>query len=220
MPADAAWRRGRGRRGGRRRAAVGSAALGFGLGEFAGQQQALGPGDQVVGDAHDLQPDAVMFEVAERQVPEAGVFVVSDVVLDAGAATVIALELGDVFGLVGEDRLEAMPVQIGERQLRAGVRALAAHQHPRPRRPAREVKLLGDLGDLSVGPIGAVLVSEQTQSLSAILVIAARTGSVRSKPTEKRIFASWHHSKSSWQAPAESTRNSRSMSSTCSAGIC
>jgi len=42
------------------------------------------------------------------------------VVLDACAATVIALELSDLPGLVGEDRLEAMPVEIGEGELRAG----------------------------------------------------------------------------------------------------
>jgi hypothetical protein len=40
---------------------------------------------------------------------------------------VTALEHGDVLvGLVGEDRLEAVAVVVGEAQLRAGVRALAA----------------------------------------------------------------------------------------------
>ena len=40
--------------------------------------------------------------------------------------------MGDLAGLVGQDRLEAVPVVVGEGELRAGVRALAAHDHPRP----------------------------------------------------------------------------------------
>ena len=63
-------------------------------------------------------------KVAEREVAQPGVFVVADVVLDTGAGAVVALELGDRSGLVSEDRLEAMTVVIGERQLRAGMRAL------------------------------------------------------------------------------------------------
>ena len=70
-------------------------AFGFGVGELAGEQQPLGPDDQVVREAHDLQPDLVVLEVAERQVAQAGVLVVADVVLDAGAAAVITLERGD-----------------------------------------------------------------------------------------------------------------------------
>jgi hypothetical protein len=118
----------------------------------------LGPGDQVVREAHDLEPDAVVLEVSERQVPQAGVLVVADVVLDAGAATVTLLDLGDRAGLVGEDRLEAMPVGVGERQLRYGVRALAPDDHPRALRPAGQLEVLGDLADLPVGPRVAVLI--------------------------------------------------------------
>jgi hypothetical protein len=134
-------------------------ALGFAAGEFVGEQQALGPGDEVVGDQDELQPDAVVLEVSERQIPEAGVLVVADVVLDAGAGAVAALDRGDVsVGLVGEDRLEAMPVVVGEAQLGTGVRTLAAHDHPRIRRPAGQVEGIGDLGDLPVGALGAVLI--------------------------------------------------------------
>lgn len=59
---------------------------------------------------------------------------------------------------VGEDRSEAVPVVVGEEQLRAGVRALTADDHARPRRPACEVKVDGDLCDLPVGALGAVRV--------------------------------------------------------------
>ena len=82
----------------------------------------MGPDDEVVREAHDLQPDLVVSEVAEREVAQAGVFVVADVVLDASAAAVIAFELGDRSGLVGEDGLAAVPVVVGERQLRARAR--------------------------------------------------------------------------------------------------
>jgi len=133
-------------------------ALGFGVGELAGQQQALGPGDQVVGDEHELKPDAVVLEVAEGQVAQACVLVVADVVLDASTATMTALDLGDVAALVGEDRLEAVALDIGEAQLGAGVRAFAAHEHPRTGWPAGQVEVLGDLSDLAVGPRAAVLI--------------------------------------------------------------
>jgi hypothetical protein len=42
---------------------------------------------------------------------------------------------------------------VGERQLRAGVGALAADEHPRSGRPGRQVELVGDLADLSVGTL-------------------------------------------------------------------
>jgi len=89
-----------------------------------------------VSDADELQPDAVVLEVAERQVAYADVFVVADVVLDPCATAVITLDVSDRAALVGEDRLEAMPVGIGEGQLRAGMRALAAGgAKPGRRRP-------------------------------------------------------------------------------------
>ena len=73
----------------------GSAGVWVRRGELAGEQQSLGPRDQVVREPHDLQPDLVVLEGPERQVAQPGVLVVADVVLDAGAAAVIALELSD-----------------------------------------------------------------------------------------------------------------------------
>ena len=55
---------------------------------------------------------------------------VSDVILDVRAGAVAALELGGLAGLVGEDRLEAVTVVVSEGELRAGVGALTAHDHP------------------------------------------------------------------------------------------
>ena len=137
---------GRGRRGGRRCAAVGSAGVWVRLWRARrSSSRRWVQHDEVVREAHDLQPDLVVSEVAEREVAQAGVFVVADVVLDARAGAVVTLELGDRAGLVGEDGLEAVPVVVGERQLRAGVRALAPDDHPRALRPAGQVEVLGDL---------------------------------------------------------------------------
>jgi hypothetical protein len=47
---------------------------------------------------------------------------------------------------------------IGERQLCAWVRALAADDHPGTRRPAGQVKSVGDLGDLPIQAFRSVLV--------------------------------------------------------------
>jgi hypothetical protein len=69
--------------------------------------------------------------------------------VSACALALAALENLDVrVRLVGQDGLEAMAVMIGERQLRARVRALAADEHSGARRPCRQVKVGGDLGDL------------------------------------------------------------------------
>ena len=79
-------------------------------------------------------------------------------VLDACAAAVIALDRGDRAGLVGEDRLEAVSVVVGEGELRAGVRAFASDDHPGALRPGPEVEVLGDLADLPVGSLLSVLI--------------------------------------------------------------
>jgi hypothetical protein len=103
-------------------------SLGLGLGELPGKQQGLGPDDQVVRERHDLQPHLVVRERSERELRQAGVLVVADAVLDVRVLAVATLDLGDVLvGLVGKDRLETVPVVVGERQLRAGVRTLAPH---------------------------------------------------------------------------------------------
>jgi hypothetical protein len=80
------------------------------------------------------------------------------VILDPCATAVLALDRGDLAGLVGEDRLEAMPIMVGEGELRAGVRALAPDDHTRPSRPARQIEVAGDLADLPVRARAAVLI--------------------------------------------------------------
>jgi hypothetical protein len=80
-------------------------AFRFGLGELAVKTEGLGPDDQVVREYHDLDPYLVECERLEREFLKAGVLIVADAVLDAGALAVAALEDRDVrVGLVGQDR--------------------------------------------------------------------------------------------------------------------
>jgi hypothetical protein len=118
----------------------------------------LGPGDQVVREVHDLQPHLVVLELSEREVSESGVLVVADLVLGTGAGAVVTFDLGDLAGVVGQDRLEAVPVGVGERELRPGMRALLADDHPAPRRPRVQVEVVGDLAHLPVRSLLAVLI--------------------------------------------------------------
>ena len=91
-----------------------------------GQQESLCPGDQVLAREHELEPDRVGREGAERRLRRP-LFGAADRVLDARTATVDLLEPRDApAGLVGDEDLEAVPVVIGEGELRAGVRPFAA----------------------------------------------------------------------------------------------
>jgi hypothetical protein len=132
-------------------------ALGLAGRQLAGQQQALGPDDQVMRDPDERQPDAVVLEVAKRQVSQPGVLVVSDVRFGVRTLALATLEHLDVgVGLVGQDTLEAVAVVVGERQLCAGMRALAPDDHPRPGWPPRQIQGRCDLGDLPVLTLAAV----------------------------------------------------------------
>ena len=105
-------------------------------------------------------------KLLERELGQAGVLVVADAVLDVGVLAVAALEHGDVLvGLVGQDRLEAVAVVVGEAQLRARVRALAAHDQPRSLWPGGQLDAVGDLGHLAVLALRAVLVERRNPSI-------------------------------------------------------
>jgi len=85
-------------------------ALRFPLGGLAVEAEALRPGDQVLGDEHQLQPDFVGGEVAEGQVAQPRRLAAADAVLDPGVATVTRLQ-GRQIGvrLVGDEHLKAKP---------------------------------------------------------------------------------------------------------------
>jgi hypothetical protein len=81
----------------------------------------------VVREGDDLQPHRVVSELLKRELGQAGVLIVTDAVLDVRVLTMTALQHADLrIGLIGQDRLEAIPVLVGEAQLRARVRSLTA----------------------------------------------------------------------------------------------
>ena len=60
----------------------------------------------------------------------------------------------------GGEGSESVPVDVGEPQLRAGVGAFLADDHPHPFRPAAQVQQAGQLGDpRAVADLAAAVVS-------------------------------------------------------------
>lgn len=100
-------------------------AFGFADLMLGAEGELLGKDDDVVREQRELEPRRVIGEAVEREVAGAGAFQGLDAVLDHGVVSVVRFQLRGVgVGLVGDQALEAMPVQVAEGQLRAGVRAL------------------------------------------------------------------------------------------------
>jgi len=78
-----------------------SQPLGLGFREVAGEEQRLGPDEQVVRDQDKVEPHLVEGVVVEGELAQAGVFVVADVVFDVGALAVAALEDLEASAVVG-----------------------------------------------------------------------------------------------------------------------
>ena len=92
------------------------------------------------------------------QVRESAGFGVADDVLGTRSLTLLQLECGDIeAGLVGDERgvAEAFD-RVEQRELCAGVRALAAHDQPGPFGPVGEVDEVGQLDHLGAVTAGAV----------------------------------------------------------------
>ena len=121
----------------------------FAAGEFPGEAQGLGPGEQVGGAQTKFQPDLVQREVRAGQVTQAGCLPAADPVLYAGVGAVTDFQVGQLaaFG-VGEEGGQPVPVGVGEPQLRAGVRPFPAGEQPGAGRPVIKVHAAGDLGDV------------------------------------------------------------------------
>ncbi len=118
-----------------------------------------GPAEQVLGDQRDLQPGLVVLEGVVREVAHAGVLAGADRVLNAGAAAVTQLQDGDVVAfLVGEEARVPVTVLVEDRELRAGVRTLAAADQPGTFRPLGQVHAVCQLRHPGAVPIlaGAV----------------------------------------------------------------
>jgi hypothetical protein len=75
-----------------------------------------------------------------RQVRESGVLGVAEAVLAAGPAAVPQFEIGELAaGGVGGEGGDAVPVDAGQAQLRAGMWAFLAHDDPHPLRQERRL---------------------------------------------------------------------------------
>ena len=87
------------------------------------------------------------------QVAQAGVLGAADPVLAAGAAAVAQFQVSELPGPgVGGEGGDAVPADVGEPQLRAGVGAFLADDHPHPGRPGGQVQQAGELGDPGARP--------------------------------------------------------------------
>jgi len=136
-------------------------SFGFPAASGAGQGERLGPGQQLAGPRDDLARRLVLREPLQRQVPQPGVLGVADAVLAAGPAAEPQLQAGELaaFGVGGQGG-EPVPVDVGEPQLRPGVRAFLADDDPHPGRPATHVQQAGDVrhprpvADLAAAVIG------------------------------------------------------------------
>ena len=106
---------------------------------FAVERELLGPDRQVVCGERELEPRGVRGERVEREVRAAGRFERLDAVFDFGVLTVGPFERGEVIaGLVGDEALEAVAIEVGERELRAWVWTLAAADQTCPRASPRD----------------------------------------------------------------------------------
>ncbi len=174
-------------------------------GEFAFQEQPLGPGEQILRAEDELEPGRVWLEAAEGEVLKAGVLAAADPVLDDG---VLAVELFEPLDppslLVGDEDLEAVAVVVAEGELGAGVRPLAAADRPGAVRPARQVER--ELGDRR--PLARLARLRERRPPPLLRQREDRLGSVRSKPTEKQRPSAATWSRNAWVAPPESARTS------------
>ena len=115
-------------------------------GAVAGQGEHLGPGEDVVGQGHDLAPDAVGGEALQGEAVESGVLGASDAVLAPGPQPVADFEAWEPPSpRVGGEGCEPVSAHVVEAQPRAGVGSFAAHDHPHALGPARQVQHAGDL---------------------------------------------------------------------------
>ena len=93
-------------------------------------------------------PDLVLGVAVQGEVAQAGVLGAADPVLAPGAAAVPEFQVGELAALgAGGEAGEAVAVDVGEPQLRAGVRAFLADDDPHALRPGGQVQHAGELGD-------------------------------------------------------------------------
>jgi len=108
--------------------------FGFGSGEVAVEGEVAGPGEEVLRHADDGEPCLVDGEAGRGQVGEPEVVGVADRSFGSPSAAVEGFGVGDVIVVeVGDHQLEAVAVDVGEGELRAGMWVFAAGDHLRGR---------------------------------------------------------------------------------------
>ena len=126
-------------------------------GGVVGQGEHLGPGEDVVGQGHDLAPDAVGREALQGEAVESGVLGAADAVLAPGPQPVADFEVGEPPGArVGGQGGEPVSVDVVEAQPCAGVGSFSAHDDPHALGPSRQVQQVGDLRHVRALPGVAV----------------------------------------------------------------
>ena len=96
------------------------------------------PGQQFAGHGHQLAPELVLVKAVQREVTQPGVFGAADPVLAPGPAAMPQFQVRELPVLgVGGEAGEAVAIDVGEPQLRAGMGAFLADDHPHPFWPAR-----------------------------------------------------------------------------------
>ena len=117
--------------------------LRFPMGGLAIEAEALRPGDQVLGDEHQLEPHLVGCEVAEGQVTQPRRVAAADAVLDPGVGAVTRLQRRQIgVSLVGDEHLKAKPVVIGEGELSAGMGPLTPADGPGGGGPGAQIEVV------------------------------------------------------------------------------
>ena len=140
---------------------------------FVGEAEELGPGNEVHRGHHDLQPGVVGCIGVAGEVPHAGGLRLPDPVLDPGVLPVPQIQPGQLPGNdpgrgVGDEPGDPVPVDIEERQLRAGVWSFLPQDHPAPGGPGRQVEQPGGFGDPGAVPHRAVGVDRRVPHVDAV----------------------------------------------------
>jgi hypothetical protein len=119
--------------------------------DAAGEGDGLGPGEKLCGELNELEPDRVLGELVQRQVPQSGIFEPADAVLGAGALPLPQFEVGEpATAGVRREAGDLPAVVVGDPKLRAVVGSFAAGDDPHPVRPANVGvgQVAGELSDL------------------------------------------------------------------------
>jgi len=172
-------------------------------GVFAGECEHLHPRGQFGGQHDDRDPDLILREVMQGKVSQTGVLHVPNPVLTPCSPAVPQFQVRELpAGGVRDERGEPVPLEVGEPELRTGVRPFGPDDDPHPVWPTGQVQQSGQFGDPRAVPWPAVGVigrgpcrlRDQFQLPTAV--------SVRLNPTEYCSRCPVSQVTKSWVPPA------------------